>query len=247
MGGTISLDTAIERWHSREEYSVLLLGTSLQIKRSNGNVRVASRESRDTDIDDQARRAKPDGNIESEAILLDLTNMQENILSADESTYRSRCNIFKVWSQHGRQGKKEMLDVIRDFFQQDCRNFILYYSGHSEEYSGNWAIWTPGAREVETVSLEELLSLWQESPSPKYKRLLIASDSCHSGAWVKKLRMQPNISMVASCKAGETCTETTEGGGDFTRYFLKGKATPPLHFHPTVTEDLKQLGMDSQQ
>ena len=100
---------------------------------------------------------------------------------------------------------------------------ILYYSGHGEEDSGNWAIGRPDAREVEVVSLEDLLPLWQRSPSSDYKPLLIVSDSYHSGAWVNKLgRMRSiiNVSMVASCKADETCTDTIKGG-DFTQYFLK--------------------------
>ena len=73
-----------------------------------------------------------------------------------------------------------MLDAIRDFFKQVQHNFILYYSGHSEEYSGNWVIGRPDAREVEVVSLNELHSLWQESPSSDYKQLLVVSDCCHS-------------------------------------------------------------------
>ena len=96
MGGTISLETAIERWHSQEDYSVLLLGTSLQIKRSYyGNVQVASR----TPRDNQARRVESVGNVD--AILLDLENIEKNIRfsstdDSEESMFRSRCNIFKV-------------------------------------------------------------------------------------------------------------------------------------------------------
>ena len=125
--------------------------------------------------------------------------MRKNLLSdvpADDdkkSKLRMRCDIYNVWSQQRRQGKKEMLDAIRDFFQQVKRKFILYYSGHGEEDSGNWAIGRPDEREVEIVSLEELLSLWRRSPSSDYKRLLIVSDSCHSGAWVNKLKRMRSI------------------------------------------------------
>lgn len=97
----------------------------------------------------------------------------------------------------------------------------MYYSGlHGEKDSGIWAIGRRDKREVEIVSLEELIALWHTSPSSDYKRLLIVSDSCHSGAWVNKLekaRSIVNISTVASCKADETCTDTVKGG-DFTRY-----------------------------
>ena len=78
---------------------------------------------------------------------------------------RNYVRIYNVWSQQRRQGNKEMLDAIRDFFQQVKRDFILYYSGHGEEDSGNWAIGRPDEREVEVISLEELLSLWRRSPS----------------------------------------------------------------------------------
>lgn len=109
MGGTISIsiDTAIKWWHSQEDYTVLLLGTSLQIKCSYyGNVQVASRRSRD------CQTSKTDDNLEG--ILLDLENMRKNLLS-DKCT---RCDIYNVWSQQRRQGKKEMLDAIRDFFNK---------------------------------------------------------------------------------------------------------------------------------
>ena len=245
MGNTISLDTAIERWHSQENFTVLLLGTSLQIKHSyNGSVRVASRRSRDN----QTSRA--DGNLEG--ILLDLENMRRNLLSDvpagddKKSLLRLHCDIYNVWNQQRHQGKKEMLDAIRDFFHQVKRNFILYYSGHGEEGSGNWAIGRPDSNKVETVSLEDLLSLWRRSPSSDYKRLLIVSDSCHSGAWVDKLeRMQRiNVSMMASCKAGETCTDTIKGG-DFTRSFLKEREedAPPLGFQPTATKDINLFAL----
>ena len=54
--------------------------------------------------------------------------------------------------------------------------------------------------------------------------------------------------MVASCKADETCTDTSKGG-DFTRYFLieREEDEPQLAFHPTVTANLKLLGMDPSQ
>ena len=103
MGGTISIsiDTAIKWWHSQEDYTVLLLGTSLQIKCSYyGNVQVASRRSRD------CQTSKTDDNLEVTSKTCERVFCQTNV------------RIYNVWSQQRRQGKKEMLDAIRDFFNK---------------------------------------------------------------------------------------------------------------------------------
>ena len=248
MGALVSLHQALSIFQSQEDYSVLLLGTSLQIKDSyHGHVRVASRRSRDH------QASKADGNLEG--ILLDLENMRKKLLSPDveeQQRFRNRCDIYNVWNQQRRQGKKEMLEAITDFFGQVKRNFILYYSGHGEANSGNWVIGKPDVREVEVVSLDELLSLWRKSPSSDYKRLLIISDSCHSGAWVDKLEkmhksnVNCNISMIASCQADESCTDTRMGG-DFTRYMLREQPDDyRLGFNPNNTSDLSEADAVSQ-
>lgn len=246
MGIRFSIESIMNKWHSNEEYSVLLLGTSLQInRRQYGEVRVASRRSRDHQV------SRADGSLEG--ILLDLENMRRKILTPAKSDSRERlsmsshkCEIYNVWSQQRDQGKREMLDAIRKFFEQVKRNFILYYSGHGEQDSGNWVIGKPDMSKVEVVTLDDILSLWQCSPSHCYKRLLIVSDSCYSGAWAWQLerfhtsKLHCNISMVASCRADQTCTDSSKGG-DFTRYFLEAntKETPiSLGFNPTSTTDL---------
>jgi len=92
-----------------------------------------------------------DGNLEG--ILLDLENMRKKILSQEKEF--SNCDIYDVWNQQRRQGKKELLDVIK----AGVRNYVLYYSGHGEEDSGNWVIGKADMDEVEIVTFEEILLL----------------------------------------------------------------------------------------
>lgn len=154
----------------------------------------------------------------------------------------SNCDIYDVWNQQRRQGKKELLDVIKAFFGQvGVRNYVLYYSGHGEEDSGNWVIGKADMDEVEVVTFEEILLLWKNSPAYLYKQLLIISDSCHSGRWVEKLnQLDINVHMYASCRSYETCTDTTKGG-DFTRLILEDRRRnePELDFSPIRTRDAR--------
>lgn len=66
-----------------------------------------------------------------------------------------------------------MLDAIRKFFEQVKRNFILYYSGHGEQDSGNWVIGKPDTSKVEVVALDDILSLWQRRKIHQYLWVLI--------------------------------------------------------------------------
>ena len=164
--------------------------------------------------------------------------------------------VYDVWSQRRDEGKKEMLQAIEKFFQEEYDRYILYYSGHGTK-DGNWAIGRTdrsGKCYEEVVTLENILSLWIKSNTESQvgcfnrqqrpAHLIIIADSCHSGAWVDKINLQlkddvmTNVSMIASCKATELCTDSPEGG-DFTAELLRPEeAEPELSFTPVLTDDL---------
>lgn len=121
MGNRFSIEGTIGKWRENEEYSVLLLGTSLQIKRCQyGEVRVASRRSRDHQV------SRADGSLEG--ILLDLENMRRKILTTPDkseipetSPYHMsnlECEIYNVWSQQRDQGKRYMFHHF--YMRQPC-------------------------------------------------------------------------------------------------------------------------------
>lgn len=98
-------------------------------------------------------------------------------------------------------------------------SFILYFSGHGMS-KGDWLL-----PDESFIKLKEVLQEWSESQSHQTHRdLLIVSDSCNSGAWVKALnryhqrREYRNVDMVAACLSNDfTLMSTRSGGSDFTK------------------------------
>ena len=227
-----------------------------------GECSVAVLDSRGVEMDNSLTSGRAGGNLHG--VLSDIEKMRRYFLRVGSSSATSNksmtYNVFEAWSQRRNEGKKEMVRTIRAFFaQEDIKVFVIYYSGHGTP-SGDWAIGRTnrsGQQIAEVITAEELLSLWRaqpgchccHSPEPRDAHLIVIADSCHSGAWVLKIDElkwnvhNVNVSMVASCKAEETCTDTLNGG-DFTAHLLQEPGDRILSFSPVYTEDIRRAAFN---
>jgi hypothetical protein len=68
------------------------------------------------------------------------------------------------------------------FLRSDFDTFLVYYSGHGRDRDGAWSFdnghLTPG----------RVFKRWRHANKLKNKRLVIISDSCHSGKWIDSFR-----------------------------------------------------------
>ena len=142
--------------------------------------------------------------------------------------------------------RKTVLESIKYCFDDTKRTgFILYYSGHGQSKTGNWCFERiekadqvlnseQKTQEIkyykitEFVSLDDILILWQkrkqrQNGDSDKQWLLIISDACFSGVWVRALEKlkAKNVQMQASCGSDETCVDSIDGG-IFTNEFLDG-------------------------
>ena len=165
----------------------------------------------------------------------------------DYFTRTCLCDVRKSTSipvtQTPNIGKEEMMADVNDAFSnKDADVIFLYYTSHGCNPNGDWAIPKKGdAPGFDIVSLHEIRELWNATWRHRKtnSHLVIIADSCYSGAWVKKIDEERNgtfrnvnISMVASCRANETCYDGPKGG-EFTINLLR-----LLHSHPVYTNNI---------
>ncbi|CAE7575014.1 hypothetical protein AK812_SmicGene10047 [Symbiodinium microadriaticum] len=92
--------------------------------------------------------------------------------------------------------------VVRLLCAHSKQLFILFYAGHGRPGTGDWIL------EDEDVTLQDILDLWEASSGvdrPSNASLLIISDACYSGEWVKAAGFLAPARVVvqASCGAPE--------------------------------------------
>lgn len=167
------------------------------------------------------------------------------------SDYLKMCNcpyyLKNMWLQdeYSDQGKNEMVQKIDRMFKESEQDvFLIYYTGHGSK-TGDWVVpqeLQSGQQVIESVSLDELLTIWEHRLS-KNAQLIIIADSPHSGAWVKEIdKKDPrkiNVSMISSCKDNEICTESSSGG-HFTSFFLNNTKNEWKNskFTPSYTKNM---------
>ena len=216
----------------------LILATALKIKGSltKNNVCAVERTVRDNSgncIERESDKRNLNGVVQDANKVHKFLTQQQHMVECD------------MLVQRPNQGMHEMLDSIRSRFKtQDVDVIFLYYTGHGTRENGDWAIARAYSNEgFETISLHKILEFWNETQKARNKdcQLIIISDSCYSGTWVEEINQRKksndpavaNVSMVASCKAEETCSETADGG-EFTTHLLR-----PLHSSPVYTDNIK--------
>eukprot|EP01084_Bolivina_argentea_P145071 254381_1 len=113
--------------------------------------------------------------------------------------------------------KEKLLNVIKNMFNDKKRNnFIIYYSGPSEDNTGNWEY--DGNYDQFCISLKDIVNVWQQKKYDHYyheliaheywKVLYIVLDCDYAGKWVDDCRQFFNNAPViiqASCGKNEKC------------------------------------------
>ena len=212
---------------------IAVFATSLRIKddaMNKGEIKVASRVS--AMIDGKEQRALS-------GVISDAHNFFKLLKSSE-----SDCpyDLTNIWLQDGNdQGKNDMVQKIDRMFKEVEQDvFVIYYTGHGSE-TGDWIVpqeLQSGLQIIESVSLDELLTIWEHWQS-KDAQLIIIADSCHSGSWVKQINERDpdkiRVSMISSCGDVELCSESSNGGDFFDNHKTKQKN---FMFNPTYTKDV---------
>jgi len=147
----------------------------------------------------------------------DLMNMSEFI-----EQFSSKIDIgFEVLGSE--MPKNIYIHTIEKTFNQKTYNntyysrYIIYYSGHGKQKTGDWATGDG------FVTFNEVVTLWKKSPAfLSAAVLVIIVDACHSGVWVKEAAKLNDVSIAvqAAC-ANSECSQDSSNGGVFTNHFLK--------------------------
>ena len=229
--------------------ATLILATALKIRGplARDNVFVVERIMRGDVQNDADRRQNPrnlNGVVQDANRVHRYFTQQQHMIESDMVVQRPN------------QGKDDMIfSLQRKLKTQDVDVIFLYYTGHGTEENGDWAIARADEQDsFDTISLNEVLGTWEIGKETRNKNceLIIIADSCYSGAWVEEINRRSNsydpeeratvanVSMVASCKANETCFETEEGG-DFTTYLIKPLRSFSVH---TKNISLKPMSLN---
>ena len=124
---------------------------------------------------------------------------------------------------------------FRFFSRRDVTHFTLYFSGHgTKPQSGDWSF-----GDDSFIKLKQILNHWSPNDQP-HKKLLIISNSCFSGSWVKALNRYHQrkeflgVEMVAACPS-DTLMDENEGSN-----FTKAICDKNYHFNrvPKYTRSL---------
>ena len=183
-------------------------------------------------------------NTDTSRDLSDLTGMIADMKNMEKYLQKKRIDKFDVWARTTDDDMKgTFIYKLSQFFQQqDKKEFILYYSGHGSEETGNWVLGMEGPCSKLVVTVGDVVLLWNQFHKPN-DTLLIIADCCNSGKWVEKLDEleSSSIFMNSSCGANEICMGTS-AGGDFTRRLIDVQCYEPEVFallqQATVTRTL---------
>lgn len=97
----------------------------------------------------------------------------------DGGTINFDCKILTSSGPSDIVSRSELKDSIEELFKKDIDVVLLYFAGHGHiESSGGYILSTDAKRGDEGVSLSEIITYANESPS---KNRIIILDSCHSG------------------------------------------------------------------
>ena len=97
----------------------------------------------------------------------------------DDDTVNFDCKLLKSADSSEQVGWGELKDQITALFKYEAEIVLFYFSGHGHiESTGGYLLASDSKRGDEGVSLNDILTLANESPA---KNKVIMLDSCHSG------------------------------------------------------------------
>jgi hypothetical protein len=149
-----------------------------------------------------------------DGVLFDVGHMKQLLREKDVRTYNA---VYQL-----RFTKEHALETITTFFLENTPSqfYIIYYSGHGEELTGNW-VFTNG-----TISYHEIISAWSQSGKSERYGLWLISDSCFAGQWIQQAQSLSTsncmLIRILCSSEGNKVSYDTEGGGDFTINFTQG-------------------------
>lgn len=160
-----------------------------------------------------------------------------------------------IYNAREHSGKEFVLQYIRQLFEHgDGTHFILSFTGHGlapraekdkddkdkvitipldpDHDVGAWTFEPrdPESEETIRITFRELLAVWDSARNGRGPRfLMIISDSCFAGEWVKQLNdtKRRDICIQAACRADQECEWDPEGseGSFFIRKFVDSTHT----------------------
>jgi len=140
--------------------------------------------------------------------IIDMNTFARDVTKLENSFQQAGIGVFAKHSYTTTpKSKVQFMKVIDSFFEQPASYFVLYWSGHGEDGTGDWLL-----SDTESISLYNLVQGWKKalkkSNKPK-KQFLIISDCCYSGCWVQKLNENKekysnyNLTVQSACTSKE--------------------------------------------
>ncbi len=139
--------------------------------------------------------------------------------------------VYKFFVQQVKIPITKMFNDVRDpkatdvflemkkLFSLDSTFHIIYYSGHGDT-TGDWMFIDYERNSYETISFDQVYTLWKQTKRGQNQTLVIITDSCYSGKWVEKARGLLDVIVQASCGPNQLAMDSNYGGV-FTQRWLR--------------------------
>ncbi len=189
-----------------ERTLVLLLGGS--IYDDSAGIRISNRRRRG----DERFHTKQDVHLEEHL-------WQRDFRAITEFFEQTHATVWRCVPTRLRSDRQEAFDLINEFFQLDNndikgerKTFVIYWCGHGEPGSGNWAFSSGG-----DITCRNIINAWHSRPVAGHyddmSSLTIIADTCYSGAWIEELQAEniPRLAYQAASRADEPAYVVDDG------------------------------------
>jgi len=117
--------------------------------------------------------------------------------------------------------RNTVLQKLQEVFRSGYDDVLLYYSGHGRQSDGAWLFEDAGGMH-DFLTPDDVIMEWRKATSVDQK-LIVVSDSCHSGWWVEAAYKEGSGRIVVQAASGiSELSEDSISGGVFTRAWARG-------------------------
>ena len=157
-------------------------------------------------------------------------NMGESLFSADHGI--GECTVHNKLIHSKDQFWKQVQHFANLSNTPAEFEVVIFYCGHGLINTGDWVLFECRNNFIE---FEEFMELWVDGmrKTSNIKKLTLIMDSCYSGCWVTKLKLESSlhsfpISIISAASDGDGAVDTAAAyAGKFFKWISDGKSPSP--------------------